>query len=143
MQICFTSYSGIRRYSCTSYTCLAFQMAPNNVPPHNRRLMGHSELLHGSIMQEKQRLITFIFVNVIEHPRILNNNIYRLSKRGPPPFFNQDTSLVLGNVLVYSFEEKKPCSRCNSRINLVFFLEYYFLKAIYTALLLFKPIILN
>ena len=106
MQICFTSYSGIRRYSCTSYTCLAFQMAPNNVPPHNRRLMGHSELLHGSIMQEKQRLITFIFVNMIEHPRILNNNIYRLSKRGPPPFFNQDTSLVLGNVLVYSFEKK-------------------------------------
>ena len=106
MQICFTSYSGIRRYSCTSYTCLAFQMAPNNVPPHNRRLMGHSELLHGSIMQEKQRLITFIFVNMTEHPRILNNNIYRLSKRGPPPFFNQDTSLVLGNVLVYSFEKK-------------------------------------
>ena len=106
MQICFTSYSGIRRYSCTSYTCLAFQMAPDNVPPHNRRLMGHSELLHGSIMQEKQRLITFIFVNMIEHPRILNNNIYRLSKRGPPPFFNQDTSLVLGNVLVYSFEKK-------------------------------------
>ena len=106
MQICFTSYSGIRRYSCTSYTCLAFQMAPNNVPPHNRRLMGHSELLHGSIMQEKQRLITFIFVNMTEHPRILNNNIYRLSKRGPPPFFNQDTSLVLGSVLVYSFEKK-------------------------------------
>ena len=106
MQICFTSYSGIRRYSCTSYTCLAFQMAPDNVPPHNRRLMGHSELLHGSIMQEKQRLITFIFVNMIEHPHILNNNIYRLSKRGPPPFFNQDTSLVLGNVLVYSFEKK-------------------------------------
>ena len=133
MQICFTSYSGIRRYSCTSYTCLAFQMAPNNVPPHNRRLMGHSELLHGSIMQEKQRLITFIFVNMIEHPRILNNNIYRLSKRGPPPFFNQDTSLVLGNVLVYSFEKKNHVLVVTVELIWIFFLNIISSK-LYTPL---------
>ena len=133
MQICFTSYSGIRRYSCTSYTCLAFQMAPNNVPPHNRRLMGHSELLHGSIMQEKQRLITFIFVIMIEHPRILNNNIYRLSKRGPPPFFNQDTSLVLGNVLVYSFEKKNHVLVVTVELIWVFFLNIISSK-LYTPL---------
>ena len=133
MQICFTSYSGIRRYSCTSYTCLAFQMAPDNVPPHNRRLMGHSELLHGSIMQEKQRLITFIFVNMIEHPRILNNNIYHLSKRGPPPFFNQDTSVVLGNVLVYSFEKKNHVLVVTVELICFFFLNIISSK-LYTPL---------
>ena len=129
MQICFTSYSGIGSYFCTPYTCLVFQMAPDNVPPHNRHLMGHSEFRHGSIKKiaSQERLITFIFVNMIQHPRILKNKIYHLSKRVPPPFSNQDTSLVLGNVLVYFFE-KKPFSRCNSRINLVFVLEYTFLE---------------
>ena len=131
MQICFTSYSGIRSHFCTPYTCLVLQMAPDNMPPHDRHLMGHSEFLHGSIRktagQERQRLITFIFVDMIQYPYILKNSIYHLSKQGSPPFFDKDTSLVLGNFLVYSFK-KTLCSRCNSRINLGFVLEYTFLQ---------------
>ena len=46
--------------------------------------------------------MALIVVNMIKHPRILENNIYHLRKRGPPPFFDSHTSLVLGNVLVHS-----------------------------------------
>ena len=42
---------------------------------------------------------------MIQHPGILKNNIYHLSKRGPPPFFHSGTNLVLGNVLVYPVEK--------------------------------------
>ena len=56
--------------------------------------------------QKRQRLIAFIFVNMIQHPGILKNNIDHLSKRGPPLFFLQDTNLVTENVLVHSIEKK-------------------------------------
>ena len=75
--------------------------------------------------QEKQRLIAFIYVNMIQHPDILKNNMNHLSKRGPSPFFHSDTNLVLGNVLVHSVE-KNPCSGCNRGINLAVVLEYSF-----------------
>ena len=55
--------------------------------------------------QKRQRLIAFIFINIMQHPGILKNNIDHLSKRGPPPFFHSDTNLVLGNVLVHSVEK--------------------------------------
>ena len=55
--------------------------------------------------QKRQRLIAFIFVNMIEHPGILKNDIDHLSKRGPPPFCHSDTNLVLGNVLDNSVEK--------------------------------------
>ena len=58
----------------------------------------------------RQRLIYFIFVNVMQHPCILMNNIQHrniehLSKRGPPPFFHSDTNLALANALVHPFEK--------------------------------------
>ena len=52
--------------------------------------------------QKRQRLIAFIFVNTIQYPCTLKNNIYRSNKRGPPPFFHLDTSPVLGHVLIHS-----------------------------------------
>ena len=100
MQICFTSHTGASEVIFVHFThALCFQIAPH----------GHSEFLHGSIRksasQERQRLITFIFVNMIQHPCILKNKIYHLSKWQPQPFFDQDTSPVLGNFLVYPFEK--------------------------------------
>ena len=41
---------------------------------------------------------------MIQHPRILKNNIDHLSKQGPPAFFHLDTSSVLSDVLVHSVE---------------------------------------
>ena len=34
------------------------------------------------------------FVNIIQYPRTLKNNIYHSNKRGPPPFFNNILYLV-------------------------------------------------
>ena len=104
-------HSAIGSYFFTPYRCLVFQMAPGNVPPHNRHPMGHSDFFFffeyfGKITsQKRQRLIAFIFINIKQHPGILKNNIDHLSKRGPPPFFHSDTNLVLGNVLVHSVEK--------------------------------------
>ena len=42
---------------------------------------------------------------MIQHPRILKNNIEHLSKRETPPFFHSDTSVVLWNVLVHYVEK--------------------------------------
>ena len=64
---------------------------------------------------------------MIQHPGILKNNIDHLNKRKPLPFFNSDTNLVPGNVLVHSGEEN-PCSSWNRGINLAVFLEYTFLQ---------------
>ena len=89
-------------------------MAPDNVPPYNKHLMGHSEFLHGSSMicfplniseklktTRRRKIIAFIFVNMIQDPRILKNNIDHVNKRGPLSFFHPDTNLVLENVLVH------------------------------------------
>ena len=54
---------------------------------------------------ERQRLIAFIFVNMIQYPRILKNNIDYLSKPEPRPFFHSDINSVLGHVLVHSAEK--------------------------------------
>ena len=37
--------------------------------------------------QKRQRLIAFIFVDTMQYPRTLNNNIYHSNKREPLPFF--------------------------------------------------------
>ena len=36
---------------------------------------------------KRQRLIAFIFVNTMQYPRTLKNNIYHSNIREPPPFF--------------------------------------------------------
>ena len=55
--------------------------------------------------QKRQRLITFIFVNTIQYPRTLKNNIYHSNKRRPPPFFHLDTNPVIGHALVHSVDK--------------------------------------
>ena len=52
--------------------------------------------------QKRQSLIIFVFVNTIQYPHTLKNNMYHSNDRGRPPFFNWDTNHVLGHVLVYS-----------------------------------------
>ena len=89
------------------------------MPPHNSHLMGHSEFLHGSRMislplniseklqarRDRARLVALIFVNMIQHAHTLKNSIHHLTKRRPPSFFDSETSLVLGKVLVHSVEK--------------------------------------
>ena len=55
--------------------------------------------------QKRQRLIAFLFVNTIQCPRTLKNNIYHSNKRGQPPFFHLDTNPILGYALVHSVDK--------------------------------------
>ena len=55
--------------------------------------------------QKRQSLIAFIFVNTIQYPCILRNNIYHSNKRGPTPFFHQDTNPLIGHALVHSVDK--------------------------------------
>ena len=70
-------------------------MAPDNVPPYSRHLLRNSEFPHDSrticfplniseklqARRGRDSLLSFIFANMIRHPRILKNNINHLSKR--------------------------------------------------------------
>ena len=87
---------------------------------HSKHLTGFFEFLNGSrkiflpfnILEKNYIdniwitliLIAFIFVNMIQHPRTLNNNIYHSNKREPPPFFHSDTN-TWPYVLVHSVEK--------------------------------------
>ena len=55
--------------------------------------------------QERQRIIAFIFLHMIQFPRTLNNNIYYSNKRGPSPFFHPDTNPAISHALVYSVDK--------------------------------------
>ena len=55
--------------------------------------------------QNRQRLIVFIFVNLIQYPCTLKSNIYHSNKQGPPQFFYLDTIPVLGHVLIHSVDK--------------------------------------
>ena len=55
--------------------------------------------------QKRQRFIASIFVNTIQYPRTLKNNIYHSNKRGSPPFFHLDTNPVTGHALVHSVDK--------------------------------------
>ena len=55
--------------------------------------------------QKRQRLIAFIFVNMIEYPRTLKSYIYYSNKRRPPPSFHPDTSPVIGHTVVHSVDK--------------------------------------
>ena len=81
-------------------------------------MMGYLEFLHSSRMiclifqkncidnnslkrQKGHTLIAFIFVNTVQYPHILKNNIYHSNKWRPSPFFHSDTNPVLGHFIVY------------------------------------------
>ena len=89
-------------------------MAPDNVPPQNRHLMGHSEFLHGSRLiclplniSEKLQAIRsrdsstsslLMWYNTHAFWRT-TSNIELLNKRG-----SSDNNLILGNALVNPVE---------------------------------------
>ena len=51
--------------------------------------------------QKRQRVIAFIFVNMIQYPRTLRNNIYHSDKQGTPSFFHPDTNPVTAHALFH------------------------------------------
>ena len=55
--------------------------------------------------QKRQRIIAFGFVDTIQYPHTVKNNIYHSKKLGPPPFFHSDTNPQLGQVLVHSVDK--------------------------------------
>ena len=57
------------------------------------------------LFEKLEEAETFIFVNTIQHPHTLKNNIYHSNKQGRPPVFHSDTNPVLGHVLVYSVDK--------------------------------------
>ena len=95
-------------------------MAPDNVPPNNRHLMGHSEFLHGLMLiclplniseklqarrgRDSSTSSLLMWYNTHAFWRT-TSNIELLNKRGSPPYFHSDNNLVLGNALVHPFEK--------------------------------------
>ena len=53
---------------------------------------------------KRQRLITFIFVNMMHYPCTLKSNIYHSNNRGPPPIFHPDTNPVIRHALIHSVD---------------------------------------
>ena len=117
-------HSILGAWRASEYACV--QIAPGNVLCHyNKHLMGYFEFLHGSRiiclplnisenfhwqhtlekLRKRQRLIVFIFINMIKYPCTLKNNIYYSNQWGPPPFFHADINPVLGHVLVHSVDK--------------------------------------
>ena len=70
--------------------------------------------------QKRQRLIAFIFVNTIQYPRTLKNNIYHSNKWGPPLFFHLDTNPVIGHALVHSVDKTHALAETVDLIWLLF-----------------------
>ena len=63
----------------------------------------------------------FIFVNTMEYPQTLNNNIYHLNIREPMPFFHLNTNTW---PRFGPFCRQSTCSGCNSGTYLTVVLEY-------------------
>ena len=94
-------------------------MAPDNVPPNNRHLMGHSEFLHGLMViclplniseklqarrgRDSSTSSLLMWYNTHAFWRT-TSNIELLNKRGSPPYFHSDNNLVFGNALVNPVE---------------------------------------
>ena len=55
--------------------------------------------------QKRHRLIAFIFVNTMQYPRTLKNNIYHSNKWGLLQFLHLDISPVNGHNLVHSVDK--------------------------------------
>ena len=149
MQICFTFYTEVSEVifaHLTHYLFFRWHLIMCHLitdiwwdilNPYMAR--GWSAFL--SIFQKNYKLleaeaIDFIFVNMIQHPCILKNNILHrniehLSKREPPPFFHSDTNLVLGNALVHPFE-KNPVLVVTVELVWLLFLNRFFFNFIQT-----------
>ena len=67
-------------------------------------------------------LLPVIFVNTMQYPRTLNNNIYHLKKREPPPFLHSDINTWPRSG---PFCWQNPWSGCSSGTDLVVFLENF------------------
>ena len=91
---------------------------------HNKQLIRYLHFLHGlrimclllniseklhwqmsSNNQERQRFITFTFVNTIQYSCTMKNNIYHSNKWGPPPFLHLDFNPVIVHTLVHSVDK--------------------------------------
>ena len=81
---------------------------------------------------KRDRLIVFIFVNTIQHPSILKNNVTVQANEDLHHFsFKYQICTWLRSS--HPFCWQNPCSGCNSRINLVVFLEYTFFQLFWSA----------
>ena len=54
---------------------------------------------------KRQTLSAFIFVNTVQYPRTLRNNIHHSNKQGPQSFFHTDTNPVTAHTLVHSVDK--------------------------------------
>ena len=113
---------------------------------HSKHLMGYFEFLPGSRIiylllniseklhwqhlfgkLEEGKTIVFIFVNTMQYPHTLKNNIYHPNKRRTLPFFYSNTNPLLGHIMVHSVD-KNPYSGCNNGIVFVVVLSNLFLR---------------
>ena len=85
--------------------------------------------------QGSQKIITFIFINTMQHPRILKNYVNHSTKRGPPLWIPILYLTPVGTnripIMYFTtlwFILSTPCFGCNNGINLVAVLEYTFFQ---------------
>ena len=71
--------------------------------------------------QKRQRFITFIFVNAIQYPHTMKNNICHLNKYGLPLFLDLDSNPVIGHALVQSVDKTHVLDVTVDLIWLLFF----------------------
>ena len=71
-------------------------------------------------------MIAFIFVNTIQYPSTLNNNIYHSNKREPPPFFIRIP--ILDHILVHSV------GKTNALVVTVEVIYLFFLNVFFSTL---------
>ena len=70
---------------------------PSNIP----------EKLHQQdLFQKPEKVETHgLYLNIIQYPRTLKNNIYHSNKRVAPPLFHSVTNPVFGHLLIHSFDK--------------------------------------
>ena len=79
---------------------------------------------------KRRRIIAFIFVNAIQYPRTLKNNIYHLHKWELPLFLHLDT-FICNWPRSGPFCWQDPCFGCNRGFDLVVVLENNFFQLCY------------
>ena len=74
--------------------------------------------------KKRQKLIAFIFLNTIQYPRTLKNNIYHSKNKWvPPPFFSFGYQSCVW-LCSDPFFWQNPCSGSKIEIGLIVVLEY-------------------